>query len=320
MPPAPSGRDRDLAEALARVRAAPDQPDLWRRLLEVAARSRADLGALPPLPARALYRVREQLPMTSEARALASRLLGFRPQGISTRPPGRWWDAHGRLGHDPDTGAWFDTQLDLPLRFLRTRDKASMVLVPDGPVPFGPLRKVHQVPAFLIDQVPVTVEAYRVFLAETGRGVPPSWERQLTGRNRPVVFVNLADAEAYARWAGGRLPTEVEWERAARGEAGATYPWGEDPPTPARVRTGPAAHHAWDEAIATKGRRAGASPFGALDMVGNVLEWCHAAGAHACQRGGGFTAAGPELRADVRREIGHGTRRGDLGLRLVREL
>jgi formylglycine-generating enzyme required for sulfatase activity len=91
------------------------------------------------------------------------------------------------------------------------------------------------------------------------------------GGNKPVTWVSLKDARAYAKWAGKRLPHEWEWQYAAQGTDGRTYPWGNNwnpqavpVPDTGRMMASPADVHA---------HPAGASPFGVMDMVGNVWEW-----------------------------------------------
>jgi len=130
--------------------------------------------------------------------------------------------------------------------------------------------------AFAIDKYPVTNRQFALFCRETGYRPRPHWHGPQPPEglgDHPVVFVNLADAAAYARWAGKRLPTESEWEKAARGEAGLLFPWGDafdpqacrfnaDPATPG-PNTAPVDAHP-----------KGASPYGVMDMVGNVSEWC----------------------------------------------
>ena len=90
---------------------------------------------------------------------------------------------------------------------------------------------------------------------------------------KPVVNVSWADAEAYAKWTKKRLPTEAEWERAARGTEGITYPWGEVKPTKthANFRANPddSARGPLEVGASTDGK----SPSGCYDMAGNVWEW-----------------------------------------------
>ena len=105
----------------------------------------------------------------------------------------------------------------------------GMVLIPAGPFLFGNDLVERTLPAFYCDRDPVTCDAYEEFLRETHHEPPHAWP---TGRvpadraNFPVVHVTLADALAFTRWAGKSLPTEEQWEKAARGGDGRKYPWG----------------------------------------------------------------------------------------------
>jgi hypothetical protein len=115
------------------------------------------------------------------------------------------------------------------------------------PQEWGDESPVHEVELrrFRIGRFPVTVQEYAEFIEKKGYSVrehwkeggfgkfrePEGWERQKQFRNRPVVGVSWYEAAAYCAWKGGRLPTEAEWERAARGPEGEdTYPWGDEPP------------------------------------------------------------------------------------------
>jgi len=105
----------------------------------------------------------------------------------------------------------------------------------------------------------VTNEEYRRFDRDHDPDAPP---------NDPVVNINWYEALAYSAWLGGSLPTEAQWEFAARGEKGRTYPWGDHEPT----RT--LANYANDQLAAAGSHPLGATPEGIQDLAGNALEWC----------------------------------------------
>jgi formylglycine-generating enzyme required for sulfatase activity len=123
--------------------------------------------------------------------------------------------------------------------------------------------------AFFIDKTEVTNAQYQKFIEATGFAPPPDWPEGKfleKAANWPVTRVNWYEATAYAKWAGKRLPTEIEWEKAARGTDGRNFPWGNE--------YRPANLNGDADALRDVGSfPAGASPYGALDMAGNVMEW-----------------------------------------------
>lgn len=145
----------------------------------------------------------------------------------------------------------------------------SMVLVPGGDFIFGddsplspnPQKKIG-LKSFYVDQTEVSNAQYKRFCEATGHA-PPSSATFLAKPDYPVADVTIEDAQAYAAWAGKRLPTEEEWEKSARGSDGRPYPWGWD---------------AWTQDLPQELQpvdsfKARQSPVGALNMSGNVYEW-----------------------------------------------
>jgi iron(II)-dependent oxidoreductase len=150
----------------------------------------------------------------------------------------------------------------------------------DGADPLEQPEHKVDLPAFFIDRVEVTNAAYKAFVDATGHKTPSNWTGTSFPEGRgdfPVTGVTWQDAADYAKWAGKRLPTELEWEAAARGADGRVFPWGNgfrsgvanigskpDKATPDQYPAG----------IKQTGRYPdGASPAGAVDMIGNAWEW-----------------------------------------------
>lgn len=156
----------------------------------------------------------------------------------------------------------------------------ELVLVQAGPFEMGSElfsidRPVHtvQLDGYYIDKFEVTNALYQIFVAATGWQQPSyAGDRLFNAAQQPVVGVTWFDAERYCGWAGLRLPTEAEWEKAARGTDERSYPWGEeivDDMANFGVGTG--------TKVGTTTRvgsyPAGVSPYGAYDLAGNVWEW-----------------------------------------------
>lgn len=184
-----------------------------------------------------------------------------------------------------------------PKPFLKEREPVvpstpvDMVKVPRGPFLYGD-NKTREVMDhdYWIDRYPVTNEKYKPFTEAGGYenrqywsdGVwrwkmnekitgPEYWnDEQWNQADHPVVGVSYYEAEAYAKWAGKRLPTEQEWEKAARGEDGREYPWGEKFDKNRCNSTESGIRHTTPVTQYPNG----VSPYGCYDMAGNVWEWC----------------------------------------------
>ena len=202
--------------------------------------------------------------------------------GMEETSPG-WQEAQTEA--DQKTGVETERQP----RAEEQSGKDGMVSVPAGEFTMGcqdgvdseceedekPQRQIN-VAAFQIDKTEVTVEAYRqcvdakrCTLPDTKRG---SYNWGVSGREKhPINCVDWNQAEAFCAWAGKRLPTSAEWEKAARGTDGRVYPWGEAwDITRANVYE---SYDGYKDTAPVGSFPAGASPYGALDMAGNVWEW-----------------------------------------------
>jgi formylglycine-generating enzyme required for sulfatase activity len=142
-----------------------------------------------------------------------------------------------------------------------------------------PPHRVH-LPEFHIGQYPVTNFQYWAFVRATGHGAPDHWEKgRIPWRkdDHPVVNLSWYGAAAFCDWLSRhtgqpfRLPTEAEWEKAARGSDGRIYPWGDDPPDEARCNFG---NRVADTTTIGRYSPQGDSPYGCADIAGNVWEWC----------------------------------------------
>lgn len=198
--------------------------------------------------------------------------LGSPPKPDGGIPPSR-----AESGTGPEGASRFDWQ-DL--------DDPGWVKIPAGTFRMGSEEEedekpVHdvQLSGFRISRFPVTNAQYQEFVQETGHRTPNHWkgERIPEGKeNHPVVYVSWEDAAQFCAWLSKKtkrrieLPTEAQWEFAARGEQGRTYPWGEDPPSPDLANFDDNVGDTTPVGAYPKG----ATPEGVHDLAGNVWEWC----------------------------------------------
>ena len=225
------------------------------------------------------------------------------------------------------------------------KDRAPMVLVPAGDFMMGsPTGRSDEQPphrvyldAFYMDKFEVTVSRYGRFIESEDLDPPFMWTEARKGRQgeKPVIGVDWFEAAAYCRWAGKRLPTEAEWEKAARGTDERMYPWGNEAPTPSHANFG---HEKWQgySTLASVGSlEHGKSPFGIYDLAGNVWEWVADRydetyyqksrpgrnpkgppnGPLRALRGGAWDSDAPVLRSANRNGYVPSARRNDIGFR-----
>lgn len=199
------------------------------------------------------------------------------------------------------------------------------VLVPAGPAWVGSDRPLEgppvevYVPPFRITRLAVTNAQFLRFLVEGGYRRPQLWDREglafaalhdldrpaywhderFNQPAQPVTGVSFFEAEAFARFVGGRLPTEVEWEKAARGCDGRTHPWGDDEPDLSRAHFAPGFVPVAATTRPADDLPRGDSPWGCRQMAGNLFEWC----------ADPFHADGPARRGHMQVEVRQSPRR-----------
>ncbi|GEM_PF-2641333 len=141
----------------------------------------------------------------------------------------------------------------------------SMTSVPAGQALIGRDKAVVQLSAFEIDRMEVSNREFLAYCDDTGYAIP--FGAVDKDPELPVINVSIDDARKYAKWAGKRLPSAIEWEAAARGSDGRKFPWGEEPILE-RANVGNTGY-----LLRANSRGDGASPYGALNMIGNAWEW-----------------------------------------------
>jgi sulfatase modifying factor 1 len=221
------------------------------------------------------------------------------------------------------------------------KDGTPADLVPAGNFVMGddessPKRPLF-VDAFYMDRFETTTGRYRKYLEGTGSDRVPDYWDQIAGEGSdemPVIGVSWNEANAYCRWAGKRLPTEAEWEKAARGTDERPFPWGQSPPTVERANHLNSSPGPYDTALSPVGSHAaGKSPYGVDDLAGNASEWVAdwysesftsddvynprgpADGEKKVIRGGGRYDPVPRLSATWRMYASPDTRTDDIGFR-----
>jgi sulfatase modifying factor 1 len=224
-------------------------------------------------------------------------------------------------------------------------NKRLMVHVPSGPFTMGGRdeespraeRPAHTVflNDYYIARFPTTNQEYREFVQCTGHRIPIHWQRGTfptgTGKH-PVVNVSWTDAAAFAKWRGARLPTEAEWEKAARGDDERPYPWGP------RFTEGERCNGNNQVGMTTPVDEfpEGRSEYGVWDLCGNAYEWCHdfydeeyyknspttnpkgpEGGQERVVRGGCYMESRAGLRATHREGVVEVTTRDTIGFRIA---
>ena len=169
-------------------------------------------------------------------------------------------------------------------REIRDQNKKKFCYVPPGPFIFGPDAEYGEIKAGIyISKYPVTIEEFMIFVEYTDHEIPDEGikiMREVSPENKcPVSYISWLDAKEYCRWlrqttgAYYSLPSEAEWEYAARGIDGRFYPWGYDAPNH-DIACFSSEEMYFDNTVPVTSYPKNKSPFGCIDMVGNLWEWC----------------------------------------------
>ena len=246
---------------------------------------------------------------------------------------------------------WIDSGA-LPPLVVNDRDGSVLVYVPPGEFEMGdgedsdcPKHRVW-LDGYYVGIYAVTNAQYKQFVDDTGHRAPDKadygsavWQGKSFPSDKadhPVVCVSWDDAQAYAKWAGLSLPTEAQWEQAARGPRNWKYPWRGEWDGACCRHDG---NHGSETTCPVYGYPRGASGYGCYNMSGNVWEWCEdwydsgyygkssarnprgpEGGSYRVSRGGGWSYGASGCRASYRGWSDPGCRRDDLGFRLVRSV
>jgi formylglycine-generating enzyme required for sulfatase activity len=324
---------------------------------------RAYLEALGAAPAERAKKIRDRIREVERHIEFAAHMEAARTHAASGN-----WDAARAAAR---AAATVDPQADEPRQLIQRADRAlgspqelknslgmRFVLVPgggfvmgsdDGPADERPSRTVR-LRSFYMGRLEVSNAQFEAFRpAHRARRTKYSHGDQM-----PVVAVRYADAAAFCRWLSGRegvtyrLPTEAEWEKAARGDDGRRYPWGDESPDASgafRCNFAPARDQAaWGKdgsqfAAPVSRFASGASPYGCLNMAGNVWEWVSdwygadyyrtapnenpggpERGTRRVVRGGSFVNGAGTLRCTNRRDVRPNHLDANVGFRCVREM
>ena len=271
--------------AAAQLRGHEQRPELWAMAAEkgefvfftkglpgTSARAAVDVDV--EQERRRLDKERQQLAAERDRLAEERRKLAEDERRASEATGGAFQTAKAPAYQAPRT----------PRPEITSKDGSTMRLVPAGPFTMGyndesaDERPAHSVSldAYYLDIHEVTINRYLQFMKATKRDPPGFWHEDHVYKydQRPIIGVTWQDADAYCRWTGKRLPTEAEWEKAARGTDARIYPWGKDRPT--------SRHANFDRCCGWKGYgpllqvgslELGKSPYGIFDLAGNAWEW-----------------------------------------------